>query len=475
MGILIGPAIVWISMTVLWKNETRFDYYRAASKTTPASSLQDAHSGDSISYSGPMDQSISLEGKYIKSFVGYLVIKRAATIYCWDRDKDSDGHVKWRLSWQSRVETNSRNNGVHQVLQSGEMMPSAFEVDDLSVATDQIEFVDAFESISPMALEKTDAAVNQNLKSESEYLTLEKGANQGLGDERISYRGFKVPATATYFGKFQDGRGVADESGKRTGWVNAMIQDTGILHHLVAGDRETALASLKQYLSRLKWIVRAAGTFTSIFGFWILFGTMARFLYGVPLLGWLAEKGAFLLAVMLGLPLALLTIACGFLFGHLYLLFGLMALVAGIGFVLIKTRKQSKAQQQAFRQSLEQKHGRPLDTNDIKEMEFAELAHLALADSDLSGDESDFLFKWGKKNGFAKSRCQEMLAQARTQHKIPDSDQTTDSHLEQLIKLALADGELTSYEMRTIRSAAHKAGFDNDTVNELMSNLQTAT
>ncbi|MCG8601229.1 MAG: phosphatase PAP2 family protein, partial [Verrucomicrobiales bacterium] len=71
-GLIIGPALVIIALVALWKNETRFDYHKAAAKTEPAFSLDAVGEGSNFSYTGGMDGSLTLPGKYIAAFTGYL-------------------------------------------------------------------------------------------------------------------------------------------------------------------------------------------------------------------------------------------------------------------------------------------------------------------------------------------------------------------------------------------------------------------
>ena len=141
LGIIIGPAVVFFALSGLWKNETRFDYHRAASSTTEVNALSEAKSGELFSMTGPMDQGLSYPGTYIDTFSGYLVVWRSAQIYAWDKDEDDDG-VTWTMRWMSSVESNSRNSGVRQELSSGELYPPEYQVGDLTVDNKQIEFVD---------------------------------------------------------------------------------------------------------------------------------------------------------------------------------------------------------------------------------------------------------------------------------------------------------------------------------------------
>ena len=124
-GVIFGPGLVLLSVMALWKNETRFDYHRAAASTHEVASLSDAQAGQQFSFTGPMDQQLTFPGEYVDSFTGKLIVYRTAQIYAWDEDKDDDG-TTWRLRWMSHVEHNSRNSGVRQVLLSKNFLAKAW-------------------------------------------------------------------------------------------------------------------------------------------------------------------------------------------------------------------------------------------------------------------------------------------------------------------------------------------------------------
>lgn len=169
-GFLFGPILVLASVCALWQNEVRFDYHMAAKKAEPAASLSQAVDGANISHTGAMDTSRTLSGRYIETFIGYLDVRRYAEIYCWDRDEDSEGRVRWEKRWMSSVENNSRNEGLTKKLESGRLLQPSYEVGELEVLSEKIEFVDARKRIDPRGLKRT--AEGQPLKIEGEYLML---------------------------------------------------------------------------------------------------------------------------------------------------------------------------------------------------------------------------------------------------------------------------------------------------------------
>ncbi|MFK7768028.1 MAG: TMEM43 family protein [Mariniblastus sp.] len=471
VGFLMGPTIIFMALTALWKNETRFDYYRAAARTTAVSSVDEASDNQLISHTGSMDRGLTIHGEYVKSFEGYLTVSRSAEIYAWDRKKDSDDHVTWSKRWMSNVERNSRNSGIRQRLSSGRFFPEYYEVGDLEVEVDQIAFVDSKREIAPADLELTGNGLTASFKTGSDYFYLSSGGSGQLGDERVSYRGIPVPSVATYFGKFADGRGTVYDDEKRTGFINSMIGDTGVLHYLVAGDRDVALASIKTDIVRLKWMVRAGGTAVVVLGFVFFFSSIVGFMFGIPGIGWLAEQGVFLFSVLIGIPLAVFTIVCAYVAGHPILL-GLLigCALAGIYWAWSK-RGKARQTQEAVKHSLDRKYGHELQVDEIKELEFISLTNLAMGDAEMAKDEMDFLYDWGKKQGWDKVKCNELIGRA-SDRPANESEETSDSFLQSLIELALADGILSPFEMRTIRTAADRAGFDRETVNNLMDKVQ---
>jgi len=464
----IGPILVFLSLCALWKNETRFDYYRAASKIEVSTSLSDVQSGQPLAYTGIMDPgAVSFQGNYIEQFTGFLVVYREAEIYAWDRDEDSDGDVTWSREWMSSVESNSRNNGIRQELASRSFLPSEYEISDLAVASDRIEFVDSTLVIPPNNLRRTIAG--SRLSPEGRYFVLRKGRPDNLGDERLLFRAIPVPKTATYFGKFENGKGVADRSHERTNFINEFIQDTGILHHIVAGEREQALATMKAYLTRLKWIVRGIGTALVVFGFSMAFSKLVGFLFHIPLIGALAEAGVFVMSVGLGIPLALLTIGAGYLAGHPIIL-GLFLCLLAVGiFFLVKTSRRGRESQMAIREELEHEFGHQVDSDEMKEREFVGLAHLVNSGNHAGtgNGSSQLLDDWSKKHRWDADKKRDMLAKAEAVEKT-----SSDQELRNLIRIALADRKLTAFEMRSIQTAASKAGYGRNQVRKIMGNLR---
>lgn len=449
-GLLFGPALIGFSILGLWKNEHRFDYHKAASKTEVAQDVRGIPEGTVFSYSGEMDQGLTMKGGYVNAFTGYLTVRRNAEIYAWDRDEDSDGDVTWSRRWMSSVERNSRNEGLRQKLNSDRFLPERFRIGELDVDTARVQFVDSFQSIPVETLQLNQAGSRFGFTTRDEYYYLSKGKADELGDERVSFKGLPVPPLASYFGKFGGEMAIAHQAVTREGMVSSMIADTGILHHVVAGNREIALATMKAHIKRLKMIVRFVGTAVNTFGWLILFGTFTRFLIHIPIIGNLLQRGVLLLGILFGTVVSILTITAAFVTSKPLILL-LIAIAAVVPIALL--RRNAKRSQLRTRAQLEGELGHSLSADEIKEQEFTELVGIAHADGSMDFTEKSYLTNWGRNHGWNETKTDQLIASARNQ------TGGADKHVYRLIQLMLADGEIDERELRTLRKAAKDAGF----------------
>lgn len=466
-GIVFGPLLVIASVAALWKNETRFDYHRAARNTEAAVALGRIDPGRNVSYTGEMNRDLTLPGTYIETFTGYLAVRRQAEIYCWHRDEDDDGHVTWSRRWMNRVESNSRNSGLRQELHSGRILPPSYRVGDLEVVSELIEFVDSREEIPPGPLPRTEAGAR--LALEGAYLILRKKRSDDLGDERLSYRGIPVPPVATWFGQFVNGRGIADTSEKRSGWIHTLVRDTGVLHHLVAGDRKVALRTMKRHIERLKWTVRGIGSAFVVLGLLTLFSSLLRFLYVIPVVGRIAESGAFLLALLVGLPLAATTIGIGFLAGNPWFLLPIVGLLALGGVFLARFSRRRRSTEARSKEQLDTEYGHALQPAEVKKLEYREMAGMLATGGRAMGEaETKTLDRFARKSGIESEERENLLAEVRGS---PPTGESVESHLRKLIRLSVADAKLTPQEVRSIREAASLAGYDRSAFRQLMAEV----
>lgn len=470
---LIGPVLIGLASLALWKNEGRFDYHRAAKEADVIESIQDAESGQLISFTDSMDPKLTLHGDYVDKLVGYLEVRRNAEIYAWDEDEDEDGNVTWSKQWMGTRQSNSRNRGIEQKLSSIRFMPESYQVGEMPINADRIEFVDSAITIPPSGLTLTEIGSNHGLRVSGQYLYLRKQSATTLGDERVSYQGIPVPAVATYFGKIVNGRGTVHQAIEKGGLIDNFIQDRGVLHHLVKGDRDESLQTIKGYITRIKWMVRAGGIICLVIGFACLASAFAAFLFHVPVIGSIVQAGTLLASAVLGVSLGATIIIASHLFHHPLILLTLIV-VGGLLFYFLRRRGQ--ASQQALKQRVDQQYGHVVTKNEFAELEFIELAQLAYADREFDDGEKSFLIKWAKKRGWDQDKTRQMISRAKKTLAEPSESTASQPHLENLIRLSLADGSVTSYELRVISDVAKGLGYSGAQVTQLMKQVgQTAS
>ena len=463
-GILFGLVMVGLSIGAIWKNEHRFDYFKAARDAAPVETVDHLASGTLFSHSGAMDQSLTLEGKYVRSFQGYLEIDRVAEIHAWDRDEDDDG-VSWSMRWMSYLQDNERNTGLEKRFKSATIAPSTYRIADLSVDSKKIQFVDPGQSIPPAGLTLTSLGKEQGLVPGDDYFHLAKGAPEQLGDERISYRGIPVPEVATYFGKWGGGTGVAHQTEVEKGFISGIIQDKGILHHLVAGPRETALATLKRHLARLKMIVRIVALAACTLGGGILFGSLTRFLVFVPFFGPFFNQVTGWLGMLVGFLLGVITLALAYLTSQPWILASFAGVLAA-ALVLLginATRKRRRIQR-----NVAHTLGHTPSPAELKELEFIQLWSLAGSNGAITPDEQGRLDRLIRKNGWSPATVTG-LTQRAERERAATSDR---EKLENLIRYSLADGRIDRKELKSLQSAASWIGVDRKDLRTLMTRVQ---
>ena len=452
-AILMGPAIGFVAVMALWHNEGRFDYYKAAKATTPIEAMGLDGEGRTVSITGWMDQDLTFAGDYVESFRGYLVVGRYAEIYSWEKDTDSDGDVTWSLGWHSYVESNSRNSGVAQQLGSRTIQLDEYMVGDWNVDGDRLDFIDSRQPIPPSELSLSVAGRELELRPEGEYFFLRKGIAEELGDERVRYSGVPVPASATYFGLLRADRGVAHVAEVKTGWVHQLIGDTGLLHHLAAGDREVALQAMKADLARVKWLIRILGTLGAILAYLVFFSAFFRILMYVPVINRIAELGILLVSLILGLVTACLTIVTSYAIHHPLLPVTILGAVVAL---VLYSRRRGRRAQAGAREALAREFGHPLSERELAERQFVGMAQVAMADRQLDKKEEETLHKWAAQRGFSEDDVTRLLASA--ERETAETGVGDEQHLATLIQLALADGNVSAYELKKLFQAGKQLG-----------------
>ncbi|MFK7851835.1 MAG: TMEM43 family protein [Akkermansiaceae bacterium] len=464
-GIIFGLVLMGISIGAIWKNEHRFDYYKAAKATVAVEAVDALNPGALFSYTGEMDQDLTLKGEYVQSFEGFLTVKRSAEIFAWDRDEDDDG-VTWSKEWMSNLQSNDRNKGLEKKFRSTTLAPPEYQISDLPVQSADIQFVDANESIAPAELSLSEKGANQGLVVQNAYFYLAKGKSDKLGDERISYSGIPVPMEATYFGKWQNGNGVAHKAEVKKGFISNIIQDKGILHHLVAGPREVALISVKKHLARLKMIVRIIGLVACTIGGGILFSSLTRVLVFIPIVGPFINQVTGWIGMLFGFLIGLITLVFAFLTSQPLILGALaVVIVAGVLLIVRNATRKRKGLQNEVAASL----GHAPSSGEMAELEYIQLWQLAALNGEINQEEQRCLDKWTRRNGWSQEKIAALSLRAR--------QETTNSDgrvkLKTLIRYSLADGRIDRNELKTLQTVVGWIGLGKKDLRILMKQVQS--
>lgn len=465
-GIVFGIILLGASIMAIWKNEHRFDYYKAAKATAPVESIEALADGSLFSHTGPMDQGLTLKGKYVDSFEGYLQVTRTAEIYAWDRDEDDDG-VSWSKEWMSSLESNERNEGLNKEFDSDTIVPSTYRISDLPIQSAKIQFVDPRQPIPPAEIRLTALGSKQGLVPRKEDFYLSKGDSDQLGDERISYRGIPVPETATYFGKWEGESAVAHQAEPKEGLISDIIQDKGILHHLVAGPRETALTSIKEHIARVKMITRIIGLVVCTIGGGTLFSSLTRILVFIPVIGPFLNQLSGWIGMLIGFVLGLITLIIAYLTSRPIILIGLgVLIIASLVLVARNATRKRKRIQGHVAGTL----GHAPSPEELNELEFIQLWQLAAWNGAITPDEQAHLDQWTRRQGWTPDKIAGLTRRAE-QESAATSDQ---QKLETLIRYSLADGRIDRKELKTLRNAATWIGVGKKELRVLMSRIQAA-
>ena len=458
-----------VAIGTLWKNEHRFDYYKAAAKTAPVELTSDLTPDVLFSYTGHMDQSLTLEGFYVDSFFGYLEVRRKAEIYAWNRYEDDD-EVKWKKQWMGSLESNDRNKDLQQNLKSDRIHPDTYEVEELTIESDKIQFVDSEEQIAPTSLQLTQQGRDDGLEVADGYFYLSKGEQLGtreLGDERLSYRGLPVPETATYFGKWGGENAIAHQAEIKKGMISGIIGDKGILHHLVAGPREAALLSIEAHLKRLKTIVRMVGLALATIGGGVFFSSLTRFLVFIPVIGTTINRISGWLGMLLGFLLGLFILVIAFLTSQPLVLGLFLLALAGAFFLLWRNAKKKRERIQAH---LTESLGHQPSQQELAELEYMKLYQLISSDGEITPKEQKQLDRWTKRHRWSE----EQIASLTERAKAASTENSPHQNLESLIRFTLADGRIDRTEMKTLEQAATKIGVGRLDLSSLIMQAQRA-
>ncbi|NVK30468.1 MAG: hypothetical protein HWE20_05665 [Gammaproteobacteria bacterium] len=447
------------SIAGLWLNEVRFDLPAAARDTQHINHISAAIEGENISFTGRIDPSLFIAGEYVSGFEGYIGVKRLVETYAWDQKRRAPDILKWQES-PDRI---AANDGLIRQFEYKKLTPMSYQLDELTVSGEDIHFGNLMTTIAPQQLQWTRSDTQVAIEGDYFYFSKSGGSltNPQFGDQRIRYIGLSADNTFTYFGRFEDGRGRADNRHRNFGLLNKFLRNDGVFHHFVIGDRARAIQTLARDHEQTKTILRWGGTAlvcASIYA--MLYYALSMFLF-IPIVGWVIGFGTFIAGIVIGVPLSLCVIALGYLAANPALLAGILVAIA-LGYRTLRTR--DRATRRNAKAEVKQAFVHELQGHSLAELEFIAFAKANAENGTVAPASRVHLFELGESKGWSIQRIDQLIAEALAE----PSSMSAIEQLKQLIKLALADGKLSTIEVKMIKSTAQRAGLSDKQIRDLI-------
>lgn len=460
-SIVLIPLLIGGGILALWENEGRFDYAETAADARAISTASDARGDEPISLTGPLSPGGTLTPLYLEPLAGWHQVVAIAEIYCWDDESDEDDLMDdMELDWRDHVPGVRENNEVTQRLRSGTARLDRVVIGETTVEPAKLKLIDDDQALDLTSLSLSTEAVELGLVRAGHQLVSRAQApdNPKLGDERVSYRAIPTAATGTYFGSIRDGNGRPLDFEIERSIISGLIGNDGLFHYLVNGERAEAIQKMKASISALKWRVRGFGILAVIGGIYVALSAVASLLYMIPVIGDLANGAALVVSGVVGGTVGLLVILSSALFHHpiaLVIPLGGLAAVALYlrslkGRAAAGARRRRAGASRAGTSAPGESSRDPFADRDQAALEA--LVHVAMSNGDISKRERSFLDRWADAAAIDQDTLEQMIeaeAAGDTTHELAGREDLVD-----LIELALADGSLSSKEIKLLRRMA---------------------
>ena len=426
-------------------------------------------SNQSVAFTGKLG-TLEIEGRYIEKLPGYLQVQELAEIYSWERTHDDDGD-RWSKGWHRHLQRNNRNTGLNQTIKGNTWQAVEYHVGDFTVSGDQLRFVDASVRIPPANVTFNQQGKQSGLVQQADVFYKRNPQREGqLGDERLTILGIPAQQTDSYFGRIQDGMAVGKQFRAREGFLSKLIRDDGMLHHLVNGDRETALQSMKSHIQKIKWMVRLLGTGALIFGQLFFLGQIVHLLIAVPILGRFVGAGILVFSIVSGLLISMGVILVGILVQNLIAVLLLVLLLVAVVIYLVSAQKRSRHHARTYMQATASRQApAPVENQTAVEPEviemdqlhksFKNLVKISLIDGELDDKENNFLADWARSLNIPDETIVTLFDEAKRE-KEQGLEATSYEDFHFLITLSMMDGTMSTQELRHITDFGQKLGMN---------------
>jgi Transmembrane protein 43 len=281
-----------------------------------------------VHLAGPATTEVGVQDPLFGVGGDYLRLVREVDMYQWVKDKDSDGNTRYQLKWRSDQHREKDNPDMpfqSETFYADDASIGAFHLTEAALAQ-----LDATQLAFSGELPEEIAALG--FKVEADYLYLGKGTLSApkLGDVRAQVLTV-APGPVSLLGR-QEGEAVNEYVGDNG---NSVFQaELGML------DKNALVAAAHADASFWMWLFRGLGFFAMTVGMAGFFSGLVRWASFIPVIGPLLAQGTGLMGALLGAVLALLLFISAWLFVRPLLAVSLLALVAGLVFWMVKTKRR---------------------------------------------------------------------------------------------------------------------------------------
>src|SRR3954447_14355037 len=347
VGALIGLLLVIGSVVLLWWNEGRaVEAIRALDRgakqvvEAQAAAVDPAKDGKLVHLSGMMEtKAPARDAAFGVGADNLLRLKRTVEMFQWVEHKEAHSHknlggpeppettYSYRKEWADHPVDSSHFHeaGGHgnpsmpvrsATIDSQDVRLGAYKID-----RGVLDAVSAFASFDPGQATSLPAGYSKTRD------TLYRGndpAAPAIGDVRIHYKA--VTAQTMSVVASQTG-GILAPFHDANGYKIALA-DAGVVPATVMFKEKAHEESV------LTWILRAVGFVLMLIGFWLMGSPLGVVLGVIPLLETMPEAGAFLIALIVWVPLTLIVIAAAWMAHRPLIGLGLIAGAIAIGYLL---------------------------------------------------------------------------------------------------------------------------------------------
>jgi Transmembrane protein 43 len=347
VGALIGILLVIGSIILLWWNEGRaVEAIRALDRgakqliEAQADAVDPSKEGKLVHLSGMMEtKAPARDTAFGVGAENLLRLKRTVEMFQWVEHKESHSHKNlggsettettytYRKEWNEQPTDSSHFHepGGHgnpsmparsATIDSQDVRLGAYHVDRAV-----LDAVSAFAAFDPGQATSLPAGYR---KTGDMLYRGDDAAAPAIGDVRIRYTA--IPAQTMSVVAAQAGGALApyhDASGYKIGLAEPGVVPANVMFKEKAHEE-----------SVITWILRVVGFVLMLIGFWLMGSPLGVVLGVIPLFETLAEAGAFLMALIVSVPLTLIVIAAAWIAHRPLIGIGLIVAAIGLGYLL---------------------------------------------------------------------------------------------------------------------------------------------